>query len=181
MVRHVRFFPLFAIVAAPALATPIARLFPRFARQPSAPSAAMRKAAMVTLGAACLATVLILSFAPRPFPAPRVTPSAALDAARKYNVSGAVFNDYPLGGFLIFNGIKTFIDGRTELYLNGFLKKTWATESSESDAAFLSLLDEYHVTWALFVHGSKGVGKLSRSNKWREIYKDDDFVEFVRS
>ena len=41
MVRHVRFFALFAVVAAPALATPIARLFPRFARWSSAPTAAI--------------------------------------------------------------------------------------------------------------------------------------------
>ena len=180
MVRHVRFFPLFAMVAAPALATPIARLFPRFARQPSAPSAAMRKAAAAALGAACLATVLILSFAPQPLPAPRVTPSAALEATRNNHVSGPVFNDYPLGGFLIFNGIKTFIDGRTELYLNGFLKKTWDTEASKSDTAFLSLLDEYHVTWALFEQGSPGADKLGRSKKWKEIYKDDDSSVFVR-
>jgi hypothetical protein len=180
MVRHVRFFPLFAIVAAPALATPLAHLFPRFARQPSAPSPTMRKAAAAALGAACLATVMILSFAPRPLPAPRVTPSAALDAARKNHVSGPVFNDYPLGGFLIFKGIKTFIDGRTELYLNGFLKKTWDAESSKSDSVFLSLLDEYHVTWALFVNGSQGADKLRGSKQWREIYKDDNFIVFVR-
>ena len=140
----------------------------------------MRKAATVALGAACLATVLILSFAPKPLPWQRVSPSAALEAARNNHVSGPVFNDYPLGGFLIFNGIKTFMDGRTELYLNGFLKKTWDAETSKSDAPFLSLLDEYHVTWALF-ENSPGAGKLRRSKKWREIFKDDDFSVFVRA
>jgi hypothetical protein len=180
MVRHVRFFPLFAIVAATSVATPIAHLFPRFARQPSAPNPTRQKLALAMLAAACFATALIVSFAPRPVPAPRITPATALEAARSYPVSGPVFNDYFLGGYLIFNGVKTFFDGRTELYLNGFMKKTWDAESSDNDTAFLSLLDEYHVTWALFINGYSGVEKLHRSQKWKEIYKDDDFVVFVK-
>jgi hypothetical protein len=38
-----------------------------------------------------------------------VAPPAALNA----KVTGPVFNDYDLGGYLIFRGIPTFIDGRT--------------------------------------------------------------------
>jgi len=60
-----------------------------------------------------------------------MTPSAALEAARNLHLSGPVFNDYPFGGFLIFNGIKTFIDGRAELYLNGLLEKRAAAEPEE--------------------------------------------------
>jgi hypothetical protein len=181
MVMHVRFFPLFAIVAAPSLATPIAHLFPRFARQPVAPSAFAEAAAAATLAAACIATIFVFLLAPKPVPASRASPVAALEAARKWPVSGNVFNDYPLGGFLIFNRVPTFVDGRTELFLNGFLKKTWDAESGDSDNAFLSLLDDYHVTWALFVNGSQGAEKLRRAEQWKEIFEDNYAIVFVRS
>lgn len=181
MVMHVRFFPLFAIVAAPSLATPIAHLFPRFASRPLVGSAATERVAVAALAAACIATIFSLLFAPKPVPAPRVSPSAALEAARHWPVSGNVFNDYLFGGFLIFNGIKTFLDGRTELFLNGFLRKTWDAETGDSDKAFLSLLDEYHVDWTLFANGSKGAEKLRRAKGWRKIFEDKYAVVFVRS
>ncbi len=181
MVRHVRFFPLFAMVAAPALATPVARLFPRFARHHSAPGAATRKAATIALAAACLAALLAVTLAPQPVRSPRATPAAALEAARKLPVSGNVYNAYPFGGFLIFNGIKTFVDGRTELYFNGLLKKAWDAEGDTSDAPFLSLLDEYHVTWALLAPKTKAAEKLGRSKAWREAFKDDYSALFVRN
>ena len=180
MVRHVRFFPLFGIVAAPTLATPITRLFPRFARRPSATREAAGKIALGGLGAACVAAILVSSIGPKPAPAPRMAPEAALDFARMLSVSGPVFNDYNFGGYLIFNGVKTFIDGRAELYLGGLFEKTREAELGNDDAAFLSLLDEYHVTWGLFGPTSKGVEKLGRAKDWTEVYKDKYAILFVR-
>ena len=180
MVRHVRFFPLFGIVAAPTLATPIAHLFPRFARRPSASREPAGKIALGALGAACVAAILVSSIGPKPAPAPRMAPAAALDFARMLSLSGPVFNDYNFGGYLIFNGVKTFIDGRAELYLGGLFEKTREAELGNDDAAFLSLLDEYHVTWGLFGPTSKGVEKLGRAKDWAEVYKDKYAILFVR-
>ena len=149
MARHVRFFPLFAMVSAASLATPVARKFHRFARRLSAPAPAMRNAAAAALALACLAAALVLMVGPQPVPAKRMAPAAALEAARQFRVSGRVYNDYNFGGYLIFNGIKTFIDGRAELYFDGLLERTWDVEKGESDAPFLALLDEHRVTWAL--------------------------------
>jgi hypothetical protein len=181
MVQHVRFFALFAMVAASALATPIARLFPRFARRSSAPNAAMRRVATAALAAVFLATILLVPLAPAPVPAPRTAPATALEAARKLPVSGNGYNAYPFGGFLIFNGIRTFVDGRTELYFGGLLKKAWDAEGDKSDAAFLSLLNEYDVSWALLVPGTEAVDKLRRSTQWKEVFQDGDSELFVRN
>jgi hypothetical protein len=181
MIMHVRFFPLFAIVAAPALATPLATLFPRFARRPDAQLAALPRVAAAALAVAVLATVLVLSFAPKPVPAARMTPSAALAAAENLRLSGPVFNDYSFGGYLIFKGIRPFIDSRAELYLGGLFEKTREAELGENPAAFQSLLDEYHVTWALLEHGSEGAEKLRLSNGWVEKYADDTASVFVRN
>jgi hypothetical protein len=181
MIKHVRFFPLFAIVAAAAVATPLGRRFPRFARQPFPPSKATSRAAMALLTAASLTAASVLLFAARPFPSQRMAPSAALAVALHLPVSGPVFNDYYFGGFLIFNGIKTFIDSRSELFFNGLTQRTRTAEDGESDERFLSLLDEYHVSWALLTNPSKGAEKLRRSSQWREIFSDRTAIVFVRN
>ena len=180
MIKHVRFFPLFAIVAAAAVATPLCRRFPRFARQPFPPSKATTTAAMALLAAASLTAVSVLLFAARPVPPEKIAPSAALAAAREFHVSGPVFNDYPFGGFLIFNGVKTFIDSRSELYFNGLMQRTRGAEDGDNDARFLSVLDEYHVTWALLTDPSNGADKLGRSKQWREIFSGRNAIVFVR-
>jgi hypothetical protein len=180
MIMHVRFFPLFAIVAAAAVASPLARRFPRFAERPLPPGKATGLTAAAMLAAASLTAASVLLLGARPIPSPRMTPSAALAAALEQPVSGPVFNDYYFGGFLIFNGIKTFIDSRSELFFKGLMQKVWAAELGKSDAAFLSLLDEYHVTWALLTNPSNGTEKLRRSNQWREIFSDQNAIVFVR-
>jgi hypothetical protein len=76
---------------------------------------------------------------------------------------------------------RTFVDGRTELYLGGLLKKAWDAEGDKSDAAFLSLLNEYDVSWALVAPGTEAVDKLRRSAQWKEIFQDGDAELFVRN
>ena len=70
MVRHVRFFPLFAIVAAASIATPLAYLRPRFARRPSTPGAAARKASAAGLALSLVVAAIgrdVRAEAPPPF------------------------------------------------------------------------------------------------------------------
>src|SRR5439155_24073164 len=40
------------------------------------------------------------------------TPTAALAAVAADHVDGPVLNDYEFGGYLVFSGVKPFIDGR---------------------------------------------------------------------
>jgi len=180
MLRHVRFFSLFGIVASAALAGPVAKRFRRFASRGEAPSAAVQRRASIAVGAAIAAVIGVLALGPRPVPPPNLVPSAALEAAREYGASGPVFNDYMFGGYLIFAGVKTFMDGRAELYFNGLFEKTHDAELGSDDAPFLQLLDRYHVTWALLMPGSAGIAKLSRSPHWKEIYQDEAAFVFVK-
>ncbi len=59
-----------------------------------------------------------------------VTPGAALAAATRLGLSGPVFNSEGFGGFLIFRGVPTFIDGRIEMYGNDFLAKDYEAEAA---------------------------------------------------
>jgi hypothetical protein len=173
MMRHVRFLSLFGFVASASLATPVAKLFPRFAAQRQAPSATAHKWSSVALAAMTLLALAVLAFMPRSRPGVNVTPERALEAARKAGLTGPVFNDYKFGGYLIFTGVKTFIDGRTELYFGGFLQELAAAETSPNSSDFIAMLDRYHVTWALIGKDSGALAAFRRSQQWKEIYHDD--------
>ena len=56
-------------------------------------------------------------------PPAAITPHAALDHVRASGICGNVFNSYSFGGFLIFSGIPTFIDGRAQPFGDGFMRR----------------------------------------------------------
>ncbi len=181
MMRHMRFFSLFGIVASAALATPIAKRFPRFAaRRDRLPNDKERKWTSAALSVTGAAAIVVLVYGPSPRPAADITPSAALEAAEQYGVSGPVFNDYKFGGYLIFKAVKTFIDGRAELYMDKLFPTLYVAEQDSDDKSFFSLLDKYHVTWALAAPDFGAVAKLSRSKQWKRIYEDKIANVFVR-
>ena len=86
-----------------------------------------------------------------------------------------------LGAYLIFEGVKTFQDGRAELFLGGLFEKTHLSETASNDDDFLSLLNQYHVTWALTMRTSYGAQKLGRAKAWKQIYRDDYAQVFVKT
>ncbi|WP_052341220.1 hypothetical protein [Salinarimonas rosea] len=179
--QHQRFVPDFAIVALVVLADPLARLWPRLAAPPrTAPSRAARLAVGGVLAAALFAALLL----PRTpmAPHPRVTPVAALDAARAAGVAGTpVLNDYLLGGFLIGEGVPTFIDGRSDqLFLGGFMHESMRVLEAPDSAALTAMADRYAVGWALTATDTLLDRRLADAAGWREIHRDGDAAVFVR-
>jgi hypothetical protein len=107
------------------------------------------------------------------------TPAAALQAAEEAHVSGPVMNDYGFGGYLIFEGIPPFIDGRADLYGDDFLKRyVDATRGVTDDLP--KLLDEYHAGWTLFAANTTAVTLMDHLPGWRRLYADDTAVVHVR-
>ncbi len=108
------------------------------------------------------------------------TPAAALRAAEEAHVTGPVMNDYGFGGYLIFEGVAPFIDGRADLYGDDFLKRyVDATRGVSDDLP--KLLDEYHSGWTLFAAGTTAVTLMDHLPGWRRIYADDTAVVHVRT
>lgn len=163
------------------LATPVARLFPRFAAQRREPSAAERKGSSVAMATAAALALAALSFAPRAHPADNITPQRAFEAARALTLTGPVFNDYKYGGYLIFEGVKTFIDGRAELYMGGFFQELANAEVAKDSAHFFAMLDRYHVNWALIGKDSGSRSAFRNSRQWVERYHDDLALVFVKT
>jgi hypothetical protein len=100
-----------------------------------------------------------------------VTPASAVAAAKRFGLSGAVFNAERFGGYLVFVGVPSFIDGRIEMYGDQFLASAIIAEGG--DEAALRALPTHGVTWTLLPPESGAAAALDRLPGWRRLYADD--------
>jgi hypothetical protein len=134
--------------------------------------AAMRAAWLAFgLGAAAAATALRH---PAPETIGRFTPAAAVAAARAAGVAGPVLNDYNFGGYLIFQGIPPYIDGRFDMYGDDFIARDGKL------AELPALLAEYRIGWTLVAAKTARAALLDHLPGWHRIYRDDIAVVHVR-
>ena len=141
-------------------------------------SASLRGAAIVGLIVVALAALFVqqpLVRKPDPY-----TPAAALKFAAAHDLTGPVFNEYGFGGYLIFNGIKPFIDGRAEMYGDDFLKR-YVEATRGVTGELPAMLDQYHVTWTLFAAKSPAATLMDHLAGWKRAYADDTAIIHVRA
>jgi hypothetical protein len=89
-----------------------------------------------------------------------------------------VLNDYGMGGYLIFRGVRPFIDGRTDMYGDAFNSRYDAAVSRR--AALEAVLAERHVAWTLFRPGAAAVRLMDAEPGWRRLYTGPYAVVHVR-
>ena len=94
-------------------------------------------------------------------------------------LKGPVFNSEGFGGYLIFSGVPTFIDGRAELYGNDFLGRYLAAEAGNRET-LAAMLHEYEVEWTLLAPQQGAVHCLDSLPGWRRIYSDRRAVIHIR-
>jgi hypothetical protein len=99
-------------------------------------------------------------------------PVAAVDELKKLKV-GRVFNDYDFGGYLIYRGVPTFIDGRTELYGQKFFVNHNAASGLTEPESLFRLLDQYHIQATLMRTQSAATKLLDHMDGWQKVYSDD--------
>ena len=94
---------------------------------------------------------------------------------------GKVYHDFSFNGYLIFRGVKTFIDGRTDqLFGGGFMTRVFEAGKRANDE-LLKLLDEHKITSAIVVPGSNQAVKLDKSRFWLRRYEDDTAAVYQRA
>jgi len=168
--RHTRNAELLAMLAPILLAEPVGRLLP-----PSPPRGRPRArhiAAFVLFIASATAAASLRGYA---HDNPGIAPTAALAAARHAGLTGPIFNDYDFGGFLIFEGVPPFVDGRIDLYGDDFMR-LYAAALSADGGALARVLDHYGVTWSLLKPDEPAVAALDRDPRWERIYADASAV-----
>jgi len=106
-------------------------------------------------------------------PDDRQSPVAAVAALKQMNFA-RVFNDYDFGGYLIANGVPTFIDGRTELFGEKFfVDHNNASGLMEPDNLF-RLLDQYNIEATLLRTRSAATKLLDHIDGWQRVYSGTD-------
>jgi hypothetical protein len=163
---QVRHADLLAVLAPLYLAAPLARQFGRSTEEDAAESAPVKLAVLaVMIVATALAQLREVH------PATRNTPEAAVAGAGLAE-TGHVLNDYSFGGYLVFAGIPTFIDGRSELYGAPFIVRYNRAVSLADLRDFLKLLDDYKIEATLLEPDTPAVALLDRLPDWQRVYND---------
>jgi hypothetical protein len=157
---------------------PIARQFPQIGAPPTT-STSWAFGALLATVAALATTAMATSGAYAPNPA--TTPAAAVAAMKAANADVPVFNDYDFGGYLIFSGVPTFIDGRTELFGGGFTADYYRAVTLADMDGFVSLLDTYRISATLLTANTPANALLDRLPGWHRLYADDVAVVHIRT
>jgi hypothetical protein len=90
-----------------------------------------------------------------------------------------VFNDYGMGGYLIFAGVKPFIDGRADMYGDTFVEDYFAADSDPD--RLQRTLDHYGVAWTILDPHGASAAALDRSPGWKRLYADRFAVVHARA
>jgi hypothetical protein len=185
--RHI---PLFSIVAVPIISRHLlfssegTRFFPLLSGKSAAPSPTR----MVTL--LNLVVIVLVLFAAGLWIVEKVAGNEAAIAER-YPADAVEFlernglaakrgyNSYNWGGYLIWQRLPVFVDGRADVYGDEFL--TYYRKSYGVEEDWQRPLDEFSVDYVLMEQGSPLSVLLITSEQWREAYADDVAQVFVRN
>jgi len=181
---HLRHEIVLGVAAPLLLAEPLGRVMEPErvkARAPAAPVAWAEIAAPALVAAA----LVLGAFAARlAAPLQRVdsdyVPVTALAHVPPRIAALPVFNDYSFGGWLVFKGVRPFIDGRADMYGNAFLRTYLDTERLRPPALADQTLRRYGVAWTILMPSSPLAARLDRTPGWRRLYADKWAVVQVR-
>jgi hypothetical protein len=110
-------------------------------------------------------------------------PVEAVSYLKTHPMSGAMFNSYGFGGYLIYSwggdGHKVFIDGRGELYersgvFSDYLRVSW------TEPGLLSVLRAYRIEGCLLNREEPLVVFLTALPEWKSVYSDKVSILLLR-
>ncbi len=109
----------------------------------------------------------------------RNVPATALAAVPTELRGKPVLNGYDFGGYLIWNGISPWIDGRTDMY--GDERMFAYDRLTAPDAGFLAeVLNRDRIAWTVFPPGGRIVGALDALPGWKRLVAGPFAVVHVR-
>jgi len=178
--QHRRQEIILAVVAPLLLAAPLARaLNPARAAEAAAQSGPVARLPLKeVLAPGLVAAGLVLGAAvwrlsvPEPRRESPTTPITAVASVPAQLAARPVFNDYGFGGWLIFSGVRPFIDGRADLYGDDFVQTYLDTEEVKSPAQVDAVFNRYGVQWTILQPTSPLVAYLDHKSGWRRLYTD---------
>lgn len=164
--QHVRHQLVLAVLAPLILAAPVGEALGHETRRLQPPRA------LLTGFAVACALLVGLRIA---LPIQRVdgptSPVTALANVPAELATQPVLNGYGLGGYLIFKGVRPFIDGRADMYGDDFTQAYF--DAVEPDPVLLAaLLDKHRIAWTIFGPEEGSVKLLDADPRWARVYAD---------
>lgn len=170
---HARHQMLLGVTAPILLAPSLARTWPAKSQaRPLLPAAiaALLLAALIPLR-------LMIPVAPGDGPGAPVSALAHVPPAMRQL---RVLNDYSFSGYLIWNGVKVFIDSRADFYGDDFLKNYAAITAPDRDRLKANL-SRYDIGWTIFSTDAPVAKLMDRMPGWHRFYSDRVAVIHVRN
>jgi hypothetical protein len=91
-----------------------------------------------------------------------------------------VFNEYAFGGYLIFKGVKPYIDGRADMYGDGWVQQYLAVAGGAQPAVD-DAFKRWNIRWTILSPREPLVHMLDTRPGWRRIYADAFAVVHARA
>lgn len=175
--HHGRHQMLAGIVGALVLAKPLANALGRKSSGSIQDGSSRRWVA----GAAAMAVLLTAARMGHPIVRKddRVSPTTALDHVPAELRQEAVLNSYNFGGYLIFSGIRPFIDGRADMYGDDFIFD-YVSIMTPNRAALDRAIEKYGIQWMILKTDSSILDMIDALPSWRRLYADKIAVVYVR-
>lgn len=190
--KHLRHADLLALLAPLLLARPVAEQWLNASIQKPAASAldmwGRRLALPAPRGGVAISMVLLATVSWNAIrsdilrPPSEFAPQAALEALQAKGISGRGLNAYDFGGYLIFSGVPTYIDGRADLFGDPFLRNYFNALSLNGDGGALNeLIKQHEIQWTLLQAGAPAVHLLDQLPGWQRVYSDPVAVVHART
>jgi hypothetical protein len=109
-----------------------------------------------------------------------MAPISAVAAVAAELRARPVLNHYDFGGYLIFSGVRPYIDGRADLFGDAFLDnfdRIAAGNAKALDAA----IEKDAIVWTIFPPTSAVVRSLDARPGWKRIYAGPDAIIHARA
>ena len=190
--KHARHADLMALLGPLVLAKPIAEQWSNKAVDQGTTASALdawfRRLASPASPAAASLVVILLALASsvavysnKLHPPEKFTPQAALHALQTNGIGGNGLNSYEFGGFLIFSGVPTFIDGRADVFGDRFLYSYVTSLNLTAPGGLERLLEQHRIRWTLLSPGTPALEILDRLPGWQRLYSDSVAVVHTRT
>jgi len=170
---HARHEMLLAVIGPMLLAKPLAEAL-------GAPGSALRRNGRAGLIAAAFAIAAVRLLFPAPALPPYASTRAALAALPPAVRAEPVLNGYGFGGYLIFEGVKPYVDGRADMFGDAFLND-YAEIARGEPQALKGALTREHIGWTMFSPTRGATAAMDAMPGWRRVYADPRVVVHVRT
>lgn len=108
-------------------------------------------------------------------------PTEAVAFLKAHQPAGPMFNSYNIGGYLMFNlpEYPVFVDGRTDLYDDEFLRAY--LKAANALPGWAGLMDHYHIGLAVVEKDIPLAQAMDQTAGWQTLFSNEQVVIFGRA